>query len=157
LWEAYVEAVIRAEAASTGGDVKVGRLEQTVFPLYWSDPSHRTLGHLRPDIVVQRQDSIHVVDAKYKAHLAELDYIGWQRFAQEQYEAHRADLHQVLAYASLYEADDITATLVYPLRRDTWEALIVQGRQISSAQFFRGGRRVTLQLRGLPFGNPSSN
>src|SRR5215469_10243956 len=123
LWEVYVEAIVRKEAAMTGGDVKVGRLGETVFPLNWSDPSHRTLGHLRPDIVVRRDRSVQIVDAKYKAHLAELDEAGWQRFADEEREAHRADLHQVLAYASLYDADDITATLVYPIRLRTWETL----------------------------------
>ena len=41
LWETYVEAVVRKESAATGGDVKVGRLGQTLFPLHWSDPSDR--------------------------------------------------------------------------------------------------------------------
>jgi 5-methylcytosine-specific restriction endonuclease McrBC regulatory subunit McrC len=157
LWEAYVETTIRKEAAMTGGDVKVGRLGETVFPLDWSDPSHRTLGHLRPDMVIRRERSVHIVDAKYKAHLAELDEAGWRRFADEQREAHRADIHQVLAYASLYDADCITATLVYPIHLKTWETLSRQGRDISRAELFRGGRRVTLQLRALPFGNPSLN
>jgi hypothetical protein len=154
LWEVYVEAVIRREAAMTGGEVKVGRLSQTVFPLNWSDPVHRTLGHLRPDIVVQRARSCHIIDAKYKAHLAELDEAGWHRFADEQRDAHRADLHQVLAYASLYDADDLTATLVYPIRLETWEALSRRGTDVSKAELFHGGRRVTVQLRGLPFGKP---
>lgn len=153
LWETYVESLIRREVALTGGEVKVGRLAQTVFPLHWSDPTHRSLGHLVPDIVVRRSRSVHIVDAKYKAHLAELDEAGWHRFADEQREAHRADLHQVLAYASLYDADEITATLVYPLRLDTWEALKNRGRDISSAELLHGGRRITLQLRGLPFGS----
>jgi hypothetical protein len=154
LWENYVEAVIRSEVAMTGGEVKVGRKGQTVFPLHWSDPTHRSLGHLVPDIVVWRSRSVHIIDAKYKAHLAELDEAGWHRFADEQREAHRADLHQVLAYASLYDADEVTATLVYPVRHDTWQALKNRGRDVSSAELLHGGRRVTLQLRGLPFGTP---
>jgi hypothetical protein len=157
LWEIYVEAVVRKEAAMTGASVKVGRLGETVFPLDWSDPSHRTLGHLRPDIVIWQGRSVQIVDAKYKAHLAELDDAGWHRFAEEQREAHRSDLQQVLAYASLYDADEITATLVYPLRHKTWETLNHRGKDISRAELFHGGRRVTLQLRGLPFGNQPSN
>lgn len=155
LWETYVEAVVRREVAIIGGDIKVGRLGQTVFPLQWSDPTHRTLGHLVPDVVVRRGRSIEIFDAKYKAHLAELDESGWHRFADEQRESHRADLHQVLAYASLYDAEDITATLVYPLRRDTWESLRGRGRDVSRAELLHGGRRVTLQLRGLAFGTAS--
>jgi 5-methylcytosine-specific restriction endonuclease McrBC regulatory subunit McrC len=156
LWESYVESVIRAEVAIRGGEVKVGRLGQTVFPLHWSDPTHRTLGHLVPDIVVRRNRSVEIVDAKYKAHLAELDEEGWYRFEDEQREAHRADLHQVLAYASLYEADEVVATLVYPLRRDTWEALEGRRHDVSRAELLHGGRRVMLQLRGLPFGTSSA-
>jgi hypothetical protein len=157
LWEVYVEAVVRKEAAMSGASVKVGRLGETVFPLDWSDPTHRTLGHLRPDLVVRHGRSVQIIDAKYKAHLAEIDDAGWHRFADEQREAHRADLHQALAYASLYDADEITATLVYPLRRETWEMLSHRRKDISKAQLFHGGRRVTLQLRGLPFGSQLSN
>ena len=154
LWETYVEAMVRKEAAATGGEVKVGRLGQTLFPMHWSDPSHRSLGHLVPDIVVRRGRTVHVVDAKYKAHLAELDEAGWHRFTDEQREAHRSDLHQVLAYAALYDAEEITATLIYPLRLNTWESLAARGKDVSKAELLHGGRRVTLQLRGIPFGHP---
>lgn len=152
LWENYVEAVIRREAVLVGGEVKVGRRGETTFPLYWTDPMHRSLGHLVPDIVVRRSRSICIVDAKYKAHLAELDEVGWRRFTEETREAHRADLHQVLAYAALYDMEDITATLVFPLRQATWEALRRRGRDVSVAELFHGGRRVRVELRGLPFG-----
>ena len=152
LWEAYVESIIRREAALIGGEVKVARLGETTVPLAWTDQIHRSLGHLAPDIVVRRGRSVHIVDAKYKAHLAELDDVGWRRFAEETRAAHRADLHQVLAYASLYEADEITASLVYPLRRETYEALAARGCDRSVAELVRGGRRVVLELRGRPFG-----
>ena len=152
LWENYVEGVYRREAADTGGDVRVGRLGETVFPLEWSDPTHRTLGHLVPDIVIRRGRSVQVVDAKYKAHLAEVDDMGWRKFEEETREAHRADLHQVLAYASLYEAEEITATLVYPLRLSTFLSLRERHRDRSFADLLHGGRRVRLELRGLPFG-----
>jgi len=152
LWEAYVEATIRREAAGIGGEVKVARLRETTFPLHWTDPSHRSLGHLAPDIVVRRGRAIQVVDAKYKAHLAELDEAGWRRFSDEARDAHRADLHQVLAYAALYDAEEITATLVYPLRHSTWDALEKRGRSSSRAELRHGGRRISMELRGLSFG-----
>ncbi|MBI2916944.1 MAG: hypothetical protein HYY01_03035 [Chloroflexi bacterium] len=152
LWESHVESVCRREAGNTGGDVRVGRLGQTVFPIEWSDPAHRTLGHLVPDIVIQRGRSVQVVDAKYKAHLSEVDERGWREFQEATRDAHRADLHQILAYASLYEADQVTATLVYPLRRPTYLALRERGRDRSFADLYHGGRHVRLELRGLPFG-----
>ena len=152
LWEAYVEGVVRREAARTGGEVRVGRLGQTTFPLEWSDPTHRSLGHLVPDIVVRHGRRVQIVDAKYKAHLAELDEAGWRRFTEETKSEHRADLHQVLAYAALYDADEVTATLVYPLRPATWEALRRRGRDVARAELVHGGRAVTVELRGMPFG-----
>lgn len=152
LWESYVETVIRKEKAIEGGDVKVARLNETVFPLHWSDPAHRSLGHLVPDIVVRRGRSVHVIDAKYKAHLCEIDEAGWYRFTEDAKEAHRADLHQILAYSSLYDAQEITATLIYPLRRATWESLKSARRDISYAELLHGGRQIHLELRGMPFG-----
>lgn len=153
LWESYVEAVVRREVAATGGSVRIGRKRETVFPLDWSDPSHRSMGQLVPDIVVFRGHSVHIVDAKYKAHLAELDQHGWYRFTTDAREAHRADIHQVLAYASLYAADEVKATLVYPLRQSTYEALRARGRDISVANLLHGARQVRLELRGMPFGH----
>lgn len=152
LWESYVESVYRREAAKVGGEVKVGRLGETVFPLEWSEPIHRTLGHLVPDIVIRRGRSVQVIDAKYKAHLAEVDDTSWRQLERETREAHRADLHQILAYASLYEANEVTATLVYPLRSSTFTTLQQQHRDCAIAELLHGGRHVRLELRGLPFG-----
>jgi 5-methylcytosine-specific restriction endonuclease McrBC regulatory subunit McrC len=152
LWEGYVESIYKKEAAETGGEVKVGRLGETIFPLNWSDSTHRTLGHLVPDIVIRHGNFIQIVDAKYKAHLAEVDETGWQQMEQEEREKHRVDLHQVLAYASLYDAEEIVATLVYPLRITTYLSLLERKQDRSYANLYHGGRHVKLELRGLPFG-----
>jgi hypothetical protein len=155
LWESYVEAVVRREAKAAGAEVRVARLGQTTFPVVWSDPVHRSLGHLSPDMVVRKGRSVEVVDAKYKAHLAEIDTERWHGVAEELRAAHRADVHQVLAYAALYDADEMTATLVYPLRYRTWAALRARGLDVSRAELGHGGRLVRLSLRGLPFGGAS--
>jgi hypothetical protein len=152
LWEHYVEASIRREASLRGGVVRVGRSRETVVPLEWTDPSHRSMGHLMPDVVVEYRDRVDVVDAKYKAHFAELDEQGWRAFTDDAREAHRADIHQVLAYASLFDAPEIRAVLVYPLRERTWRVLRDRNRDRSVAELFAGRRRVRLELRGLPFG-----
>ncbi|HCJ10920.1 MAG TPA: hypothetical protein DHW14_07130, partial [Clostridiales bacterium] len=112
-----------------------------------------SLGHLVPDIVVRRGRSVQVIDAKYKAHLAELDEAGWRRFAEQTRQEHRADVHQVLAYAALYDAEEVTATLVYPLRPDTYQVLERRGAAVAHAELLHGGRTVRLELRGLPFGS----
>ena len=152
LWEYHVEAHVRDEVRRTGGVIRTGRLSETLTPLHWSDPSHRSLGHLVPDIVVNRGKTVWVVDAKYKSHFAEIDEQGWRRMADEIRERHRADVHQVLAYASLFDANEITATLVYPLRYSTWAALKARGLERSTADVYNGSRHITLELWGLPFG-----
>lgn len=152
LWERYVEAKVRDDLCREGGELMLGRLGQTVFPLHWSTNTARSMTHLVPDIVVRKGRAIRVVDAKYKAHFAELDEQAWVKLTDEIRESHRADVHQVLAYASLYEADDVTATLVYPLRLGTWESLRERRRDRATAELFHGSRRVRLELCGLPFG-----
>jgi hypothetical protein len=152
LWERYVESVVRTEVAREGGEITVGRLGQTTFPLHWSSSAARSMTQLVPDIVVRRGRSVQIVDAKYKSHFAELDERSWMAVADEIQAAHRADIHQVLAYAALYDAEEISASLVYPLRQSTWEALVARGRERSRAELFHGSRRVVLELRGMPFG-----
>jgi 5-methylcytosine-specific restriction endonuclease McrBC regulatory subunit McrC len=110
------------------------------------------MGHLLPDIVVTYRARVEVVDAKYKAHLAELDEHGWRAFTEDTREAHRADVHQVLAYAALFDAPEVRAILIYPLRESTWRRLHARGRDVSVAELFSGRRRVRLEMRGLPFG-----
>jgi hypothetical protein len=152
LWERYVEAMLRREAALVGADLRTARNGQTTFPLYWNRTGLRSMGHLSPDFVIRRAKSIEVVDAKYKSHFAELDETRWNELVDEARQAHRADVHQILAYASLFDADDITATLIYPLRHATWKALRDRGRDSAQADLTHGGRSVRVRLRGLPFG-----
>jgi hypothetical protein len=152
LWESYVETVVRREAALVGADVRTGRQGQTTFPIRWTDPGLRGMSHLVPDFVVRHRDHVRIVDAKYKAHFAELDEAGWIRMANDAREAHRADFHQVLAYAALFDAKQTTVTLVYPLRRTTYEALEKRRRDVVRADLSFGGRSVRAELRGVPFG-----
>lgn len=156
LWEYHVEAHVREEVRRTGGVVRAGRLGETVTSLHWTDPSHRSLGHLVPDIAVTKNRAVWIVDAKYKGHFAEIDENGWRRMADEIRESHRADLHQALAYASLFDADEITTTLAYPLRRSTWAALKTRGLDRSTADIYHGSRHITLELWGLPFSAASA-
>jgi hypothetical protein len=152
LWELFVAAQVDDLARRDGGKVFLGHKGQTTFPLQWTDWSLRSLGHLAPDIVLHRRDEVRVFDAKYKAHFADLDEASWYRMADEIRESHRADLHQVLAYAALFEAPRIFATLVYPLRPSVFVALHNRGRDVARANLFHGGRQLTLELQGLPFG-----
>lgn len=153
LWERYVERLVRDEAARTGGRVRVGRLGETTVPLAWNDPSHRALGHLVPDLVVRRPDSIEIIDAKYKSHFADLDANRWYALAEETQASMRADLHQVLAYAATVgSADQIRATLIYPVRRSLYEDLHQCNRSQTEALISVGSRQIILRMQAAAFG-----
>jgi hypothetical protein len=153
LWERYVEGLVRSEAARSGGQVRAGRLRETTVPLAWNDPSHRALGHLIPDFVVYRPGRLEVVDAKYKSHFADLDSARWSALAEETQASMRADIHQVLAYAAAAgSAEQVDATLIYPIRHEVYEDLRLRHRDESQATIPVGNRRVILRLRTVPFG-----
>ena len=156
LWERYVERLVRDEAARTGGRVRTGRLGETTIPVPWNDPTHRALGHLVPDFVVQRPDGIEIVDAKYKSHFADLDAVRWSAQTDEIQAAIRADIHQVLAYSATVEpTGHIRATLIYPVRRELFESLALVHRAESRAVISAGAKQVTLCLRAVAFGAAS--
>ena len=152
LWEDHVAARVQTLVRQEGGILRLGRKRETVMPLHWSDPSHRSLGHLVPDIVVARQDSVWIVDAKYKSHFAEIDEAGWRQMADSLRESHRADIHQVLAYSALFDTPEVKATLAFPLRHSTWVGLEKRGLDRSVADIYNGSRHIQLELWGLPFG-----
>ena len=157
LWERYVESVLRQRAFLDGATLSAGRLRETLVPLAWDHRAHGSLGHLVPDFVVRRRNAIEIVDAKYKSHFAELNARSWTRMTDDLRSAHRHDLHQVLAYASLYEADEVTATLAYPLRPETYTTLSDQGREVATATVRLHSRTLRLRLEGLPFGGVSGS
>jgi 5-methylcytosine-specific restriction endonuclease McrBC regulatory subunit McrC len=86
------------------------------------------------------------VDAKYKAHLQLLAQRGWSGLDDSTRAAHRADLHQALAYAALEQEDRVDSVLVYPQA-----ATDVRCRP-AVATIGVGHRRVRLLLVGLSFG-----
>lgn len=152
LWESFVETIVRREAALAGAEVRCGRKSETLFPIRWTDSSLRGMSHLVPDFVVKHRDQVKIIDAKYKAHFSELDESGWLKMAEDSREAHRADFHQVLAYASLFDAKQTTVTLVYPFRYSTYEALSARKRDIVRADLSFAGRTIQAELRGVAFG-----
>lgn len=156
LWEDHVAAHVQRLVKRDGGTLRLGRKGQTVVPLPWATSGSSTLRSLVPDMVVEKSDSVRVIDAKYKAHLADIDEAGWRRMADDVRESHRADLHQVLAYSTLFNKPKVTATLAYPLPLETWARLHERGRDSSSAHLYVGSRHIELEIWGLPFGPVSS-
>lgn len=156
LFERWVEHVVRLWGREFGGQVLAGRAHETVVPIDWDRRAHGSMKSLVPDLVVRHQDRVYVIDAKYKGHFQEFDDARWLALSEELRDEHRCDLHQVLAYASLYEAAEMTAVLVYPMRERTWTRLAERGRTVVQARLSGGGRLLRLALAALPLRTPEA-
>jgi 5-methylcytosine-specific restriction endonuclease McrBC regulatory subunit McrC len=149
LWEAWVESVFAEIAQRLGARLDTGREGSTRRPLHWNTPL-RTLNHLAPDLALQLPGRTIWIDAKYKAHLLDLHHLGWAGLSEATREAHRSDLHQALAYASLSGDAEVDTWLVYPSAQPASAAMNHPPRAV--AEVSSGSRRVRLVIAGLPFG-----
>lgn len=143
VWEAWVDAFV-AELAPRCGLTALRRGE-TARRLNWATGTS-SMRLLIPDTGLRGAERMVWVDAKYKAHLELLIHHGWAGLEPGTRDAHRADLHQALAYAALDEAERVDSVLVYP------ELSAGERRRPAVATVASGRRRVRLLLVGLPFG-----
>ena len=150
LFERWVEAIARAWARRFGGQLRSGHSGETIVPIAWEQRTTGSLGSLIPDLLVRSGDQLIIIDAKYKNHFEELDARRWLEDEDQLREEHRRDVHQVLAYAALYEAKNITSLLVYPMQPTTWERLRQRDRCLTLATLCQGGRSLKLALAGVP-------
>ena len=150
LFEIWVAHLVSASAKRIGGLVRVGHEGQTTLPIRWERKGVRSLASLVPDVVLRRGDTAIVFDAKYKGQLEQLDDDAWREVADRRREEHRHDVHQVLAYSTLFDARVTHAVLVYPVRLSTWRRLAATDRIVSSGVITGGGRTVTLSLLAIP-------
>jgi hypothetical protein len=93
---------------------------------------------LEPDALIMLENSTIPVDAKYKAH-----YYGQGVMSDVLKDAHRADLHQILAYCSFSNSSDKTGLLIYP-------ADVYSQKRIDYRNPYLGNIN-TVWLIGLPF------
>jgi hypothetical protein len=154
LFERWIESLIRRWAREFGGLVTSARMGDARFPLHWERPGTGSLTDLAPDIVVQSGETVFIFDAKYKSHFEELDDLRWRELGESLKSEHRHDLHQVLAYASLFDTHRVVALLVYPMFLKTWEALAPRGQSIIRASLPSRSRQVEVGLIGVPLQPP---
>lgn len=150
LFERWVEHLVRHWAREIGAEVATARTGETTVAIHWPRGTASSLKSLVPDLVVRRGDAVTIVDAKYKGHFQELDETRWTELATKLREQHRHDVHQALAYAALYEAEQVTTVLAYPMRFATWARLAEHGRTVVTAEITGGGRSVRIALLGVP-------
>jgi hypothetical protein len=134
VWEAWVRGFANALAPQLG--LRQPGLTEARRPLRW-EGGVASMGDQR----------VVWIDAKYKAHLSLLARHGWRGTTELVRDAHRADLHQALAYAALADVDRVDTVLLYPhlgqgdVAPPTAVATVASGR-----------RRVRLVLGAIPFG-----
>jgi hypothetical protein len=143
VWEAWVDAFV-ADLAPRCGFTAIRRGE-TNRGLNWATPTS-SMRMLIPDSGMRGAERLIWVDAKYKAHLQLLTHLGWAGLSDETRDAHRADLHQALAYAALDDVERVDSILVYP------DLSVDDRSRPAIATVAAGRRRVRLLLLGLPFG-----
>lgn len=143
VWEAWVDAFV-ADLAPQCGFTALRR-GGTTRRLNWAT-SLSSMRMLIPDSGLRGSGRVVWVDAKYKAHLQLLAHHGWSGLEQQARDAHRADLHQALAYAALDDVERVDSILVYP------NLAIEERARPAIATVASGRRRVRLLLIGLPFG-----
>lgn len=154
-FEAWVESIGAWAAQRAAAQIRSAREETTRVPLHWQPRYAGSQGSLIPDVVIQKGDeTVLVLDAKYKQHAEEIQRLGWRDVSEVIKERHRADLLQVLAYSTMFEAKRVISLLVYPCAVDEWQELHERGKTLTVARLLTGPRHVEVGLMAVPLGGP---
>lgn len=148
-FEAWVEAIAEEVARKHGARLRVGRRDETRVPLDWRPRGSGSQRSLLPDLVLERDDVVLVIDAKYKRHAEEIERRGWSNVDEALREQHRDDLLQALAYSTLFEAPRVVSCLAYPSTAADQEPS-PGGRLPPRAVVRTAGRRVEVALLAVP-------
>lgn len=149
-FEAWVETIAHRLVTKIGGNVLAGRTNETVVPIAWEVASQGTQKSLRPDIVIQKENSVIIIDAKFKSHWTELNSASWMAMDIEHKDDHRHDLLQVLAYSTCFATKNLKGCLVYPCKYDVWRDLVKRGRSYRKASIYSGTRHIEVILTAVP-------
>jgi hypothetical protein len=149
-FEAWVETFAQKIIRHIGGQIKTGRKRETITPISWDPPYLGSQKFLLPDVVIERENDIIILDAKYKRHWEELSFSNWSNIENEIKEKHREDLLQILAYSTVTDKKSITSCLIYPCKESTWESMIARDRIYHKASVYAGSRKINLILAAIP-------
>ena len=150
LFEKWVEAISRIWALKFGGIVKTSRQDSSRVPIQWSNRGLKSMTSLIPDITIETPDTVFIIDAKYKKLYEELDDQKWRELSKELQEEHRHDIHQILAYASLFNKTRIVSILAYPLTDETYTNLSSRSRLLNRAVIPIENKTLEIGIIGLP-------
>lgn len=149
-FEAWIETVALQIIRQIGGQIKSGRKRETITPIAWEPSYLGSQKFLLPDVIIERENDVIILDAKYKRHWEELSFNSWSDVEKEIKDKHREDLLQILAYSTLSDKKDITSCLIYPCKETTWDSMINRDRTFHKASVYAGNRKINLILAAIP-------
>ena len=149
-FESWVETIFSRISRRSGGQIKVGRKNETIHPLNWDPPHLGSQKALVPDLWIEWPAVTLVVDAKYKRHWEELQERPWGKLEESLRSEHRADLLQILAYAGLARTKTVVACLVYPCHPEKWKSLADRGKLFHKAEVLIQDRSLRIWLTAVP-------
>lgn len=103
------------------GEVAKSVAAKSISNVHYSVTGQRplwALHYLEPDLILQKEDTQYVLDAKYKSHMFNVNDT-----SDELKNSFRHDLHQILAYCSLNAMSTKKAILVYPFNDFTYREM----------------------------------
>jgi McrBC 5-methylcytosine restriction system component len=149
-FEAWIETLMSHVVRRIGGELRSGRERETVVPLNWNPPYLGSQKSLVPDLIVVRDDTTIIIDAKYKEHWEDMQHRRWADLEEELRERHRADLLQVLAYSTVARTSKVLVCLAYPCTEERWLSLRSRNLLVHRASLPLTDRRVELILVAFP-------
>jgi hypothetical protein len=150
LFEMWIEVLVRQWAKTFGGRVTCSRKFDSQSFIRWERTGSDSLGSLIPDVVVETDDDTFIFDAKYKGFLEPSEDLSFNAAIERYKDDHRHDLHQVLAYASMYQTERITVALVYPVKFETWAQMTISEQDVLTGSLEGPGRNIKLCILAVP-------
>ena len=149
-FEAWLETIALCLTRKIGGIVRSGRKRETITPISWDPPFRGSQKFLLPDVIIERENDVIILDAKYKDHWEDMNFASWSNVEEEIREKHREDIFQVLAYSTTIDKPSIKTCLIYPCKETTWNSMKSRDRLFHRASIYSGHRKVDLILTALP-------
>jgi hypothetical protein len=156
LFEAWVEAIAERVARRIGATLRSGRTGGTRVAVDWRPPGSGSQGSFLPDVVLQRDDLVVILDAKYKRHASDIERLGWTGVGDALREQHRGDLMQALAYAALFNAQRIVTLLIYPTTVPQYRSARDRQRSVALGRLRLAGRNVEVGVVAVPLGGDAA-
>ena len=134
LWERYVQYVVQKASQEIGAMSK----NNIHYQVHGHRPAYCP-AYLEPDIIVQKDNALVSIDAKYKNHML----IRGNSNSKDLKSTFRHDFHQILAYSSFSALPNKNAALIYPDKEFNIRELQVNSTVSSVVN--------TITLVGMPF------